>query len=106
MVHTRGQQAGALSPANPGSSAAAGNSVAFQATNVASSGFTDDSQLQSLHLSSTPASSGGTAASGRESWKGWHTLAPKWVCLLTQTICFIPGQTRLSPGMSAIHDMV
>ncbi len=39
MVHTRGQQGGAGSLANPGSSAAAGDSVAFQATNVAFSGL-------------------------------------------------------------------
>ncbi len=38
MVHTRGQQAGTVSPAKTGSSAAAGDSVAFPATNVASPG--------------------------------------------------------------------
>ncbi len=38
MVQTTGQQAAALSPANPGSSAAAVDSVAFPATNVASPG--------------------------------------------------------------------
>ncbi len=53
MVHTRGQQAGAVSPTNPGSSAAAGNSVVFQVTNVASSGL---STTQSLRPSGTPAS--------------------------------------------------
>ncbi len=58
MVHTRGQQARAVSPANP----AAGNSVAFQATNVASSGLKNGSNTQSLHLSGTPA--GGRPASG------------------------------------------
>ncbi len=62
MVHTRGQQAGALSPANPGSSAAAGDSVTIQATNVASSGLINGSNTQSLHLSGTPAS--GSLASG------------------------------------------
>ncbi len=61
MVNTRGQQAGALSPTNPGSSVAAGDSVAFQATTVASSGFKDDSPSQNLHPSGTPAS--GRAAS-------------------------------------------
>ncbi len=62
MVHTRGQQAGAVSPANPGSSAAAGGSVAFQATNVASSGFKNGSNMQSLRLSGSPTS--GSPASG------------------------------------------
>ena len=70
MVHTRGQQAGAVSPANPGSSAAAGDSVAFQATNVASSGLKNGSNMhtQSLHLSGTSASgspTSGSAAGGR-----------------------------------------
>ncbi len=46
MVHTRGQQAGAVSPANPGSSAAMGDSVALQATNVASSGLKNGSTTQ------------------------------------------------------------
>ncbi len=46
MVHTRGQQAGAVSPANPGSSAAMGDSVALQATNVASSGLKNGSTKQ------------------------------------------------------------
>ncbi len=62
MVHTRGQQAGALFPINPGSSAAVGDSVVFQATNVASSGLKNGSTTQSLHLSGTPAS--GSPASG------------------------------------------
>ncbi len=77
MVHTRGQQAGALSPANPGSSAAAGDSVAFQATNVASSGFKND-------LSGTPAS--GSPASGTSA--GGHTpqqgVLEKSTCIGTQ----------------------
>ncbi len=44
-MHTRGQQAGAVSPANPGSSAYAGDYVAFQATNVASPGIKSGSAL-------------------------------------------------------------
>ncbi len=62
MVHTRGQQAGAVSPANSGSSAAADDSVAFQATNMACSGLKNGSNTQSLRLSITPTS--GRPASG------------------------------------------
>ena len=90
MVHTRGQQAGAVSPANPGSSAAAGDSVTFQATNVASSGLKNGSNTQSLRMSGIPASgsptsggpAGGTSVTAqqplnREFWKSHHALAPK-----------------------------
>ncbi len=48
MVHTRGQQAGAVSSANHGSSAAVGDSVAFQATNMASFGLKNGSTMKSL----------------------------------------------------------
>ncbi len=48
-----------MSPANPGSSAAAGDSVAFQATTMASSGLKNGSNPQSLRLTS---SAGGRSA--------------------------------------------
>ena len=117
MVHTRGQQAGAVSPANPGSSSATGNSVAFQAANVASFGLKNGSNTQSLHLSGTPVEVplvGDLPAAVPllsmplewESRKGRHALAPKWGCLPTQMILSISGWTRTSLEMSTIRDMV
>ncbi len=84
MVHTRGQQAGAVSPANPGSSTAAGDSVAFQATNVASSGLKAGPTSQSLHLSGTPTS--GSPASGSPAGRtaAQQGVLEKSTCIGTQ----------------------
>ncbi len=83
MVHTRGQQAGAVSPANPGSSAAVGDSVAFQDTNVACSGLKNGSPMQSLCLSETP-SSRSPASGGPAGDTAQQGVMEKPACIGTQ----------------------
>ncbi len=90
MVHTRGQQVGAVSPANPGSSAAVGDSVAYQATNVASSGLKlvvcicPELPLVGVPPVEVPLAGGPPAEvplagilPNREFWKSQHVSAPK-----------------------------